>query len=64
MGAALLSLRRVVRDGDGRAVEYLAALYRPDLFELEMSLSRVGESAMRHWEPVVDQRQGETEGQG
>ena len=64
VGAALLSLRRVVRDGDGRAVEYLAALYRPDRFELEMSLSRVGESAMRHWEPVVEPPSGDTEGRG
>ena len=44
-------------------MEYLAALYRPDRFELEMSLSRVGESATRHWEPVVDLPSGDTEGQ-
>jgi len=29
-----------------------------------MSLSRVGESAMRHWEPVVEPPSGGTEGRG
>lgn len=54
VGAPLLSLNRVVRDGDGRGVEYLAALYRPDMFKLEMKLSRVGAGDARHWEPVVN----------
>lgn len=52
-GSALLWLRRVVRDADGRGVEYLSALYRPDRFQLEMDLTRVGEGTGRHWEPVV-----------
>ncbi|MEM9552145.1 MAG: GntR family transcriptional regulator, partial [Pseudomonadota bacterium] len=51
VGSALLSLRRVVRDADGCGVEYLSALYRPDLFRLDMDLTRVGESDARHWEP-------------
>ncbi len=54
VGAPLLSLNRVVRDADGQGVEYLAALYRPDMFKLEMSLSRVGAGEGRHWEPVVN----------
>lgn len=53
VGAALLSLTRVVRDADGRGVEYLQALYRPDRFRLEMDLTRVGRGAARHWTPVV-----------
>ena len=53
VGAPLLSLRRVVRDADGRGVEHLAALYRPELFRLEMTLSRVGTDDSRHWEPVI-----------
>ena len=53
VGAPLLSLKRVVRDADGRGVEHLAALYRPDLFRLEMTLSRVGNGDTRHWEPVI-----------
>ncbi len=52
-GAALLSLERVVRDIDGNCVEFLSALYRPDMFQLEMSLARVGEGSGRHWEPVI-----------
>ncbi len=54
VGAPLLSLNRVVRDADGQGVEYLAALYRPDMFKLEMTLGRVGAGEGRHWEPVVN----------
>jgi GntR family transcriptional regulator len=54
IGAPLLSLNRVVRDAGGQGVEYLSALYRPDMFRLEMSLSRVGAGQNRHWEPVVN----------
>ena len=57
VGSALLSLRRVVRDADGRGVEYLSALYRADLFRLEMTLNRVGGADDRHWEPVIDSEQ-------
>lgn len=55
VGSALLSIRRVVRDTSGRGVEYLSALYRPDLFRLEMTLDRVGAGDNRHWAPVFDQ---------
>lgn len=53
VGSPLLSLRRTVWDASGRGVEYLAALYRPDLFRLDMTLSRVGTGDARHWEPVI-----------
>ena len=53
VGSALLSLTRVVRDAKGRGVEYLSALYRPDMFRLEMQLARVGQGGARHWEPVT-----------
>ncbi len=53
VGAPLLSLRRVVRDDTGRGVEHLSALYRPDLFRLEMTLARTGTGDNRHWEPVI-----------
>lgn len=53
IGAPLLTLDRVVRDGDGQGVEYLSALYRPEMFRLEMSLNRVGAGEARHWQPVV-----------
>ena len=53
VGAPLLALRRVVQDAEGRGVEYLSALYRPDMFRLEMALHRVGSDETRHWEPVI-----------
>lgn len=53
VGAPLLALDRVVRDSAGQGVEYLSALYRPDMFRLEMELSRVGAREARHWEPVI-----------
>lgn len=58
-GSALLALRRVVRDETGRAVEHLSALYRPDRFQLEMQLARVGPGDARQWRPVVGERAGE-----
>jgi GntR family transcriptional regulator len=55
VGSALLSLKRVVRDVDGNGVEYLAGLYRPDMFSLEMPLTRVNSGGARHWEPAIGQ---------
>jgi GntR family transcriptional regulator len=52
-GAPLLSLTRTVRDAEGRGVEHLSALYRPDVFALEMRYARVGDGKARHWEPVI-----------
>lgn len=52
-GVALLHVRRIVRDMSGRGVEWLSALYRPDLFRLDMSLERVGGDHGRHWQPIV-----------
>ncbi|MEX0279999.1 MAG: GntR family transcriptional regulator [Arenibacterium sp.] len=60
VGAALLSLDRIVRDQAGRGVEYLSALYRPDLFQLDMSLARVGQASNRHWEPRIGTTKDET----
>jgi GntR family transcriptional regulator len=34
-------------------VEHLSALYRPEMFRLEMTLNRVGHGDARHWEPVI-----------
>ncbi len=52
-GSPLLSLKRTVWDTTGRGVEFLSSLYRPDLFRLEMTLTRVGSDEERHWEPVI-----------
>lgn len=56
VGSPLLSLERVVRDVTGRGVEHLSALYRPDRFRLEMSMTRIGAGDARHWEPVIGAR--------
>jgi len=53
-GAALIALSRVVLDAQGRGVEHLDALYRPDRFRLEMTLDRVGEGGARHWVPAPE----------
>lgn len=39
VGAPLIKLQRVVVDTEGRPVEYLTALYRPDRYQLEMVLT-------------------------
>lgn len=42
IGTALLSVRRLVYDVDDRPVQMLHGLYRPDRYEYQMELSRVG----------------------
>jgi len=44
LGAPLLCLRRIVRDKQDKPVEFLTALYRPDRYQLEMTLD-AGEAA-------------------
>lgn len=58
VGSPLLWLERIVRDADGRGVEHLSALYRPDRFRLEMRMTRTGAGEARHWEPVIGARAG------
>jgi GntR family transcriptional regulator len=55
VGAALLSIERVVRDDAGRGVEYLSALYRPDMFRFEMTLNRISDGGTGHWAPIMDE---------
>jgi GntR family transcriptional regulator len=52
IGAALIQLTRVVLDRQGRGIEYLSALYRPDMHSFEMTLSRTGRGAERRWAPI------------
>jgi GntR family transcriptional regulator len=40
VGSALLCIKRLVRDVSGEPVEYLEALYRPDVYEYAQELSR------------------------
>ncbi|MDE3079932.1 MAG: GntR family transcriptional regulator [Paracoccaceae bacterium] len=48
-GAALLDVRRVVRDRAGRPVEYISILYRPDLYRFAMNLTRVAGDGGARW---------------
>lgn len=54
VGAALLKLNRVVCDTDGRPVEWLTALYRPDRYQhrMRMKLTR-STKGQTLWEPVA-----------
>jgi len=53
IGAPLLCVKRQVRDQDDRVVEYIEALYRPDLYEYHMALSRAPETEKLIWAPEV-----------
>jgi len=48
-GAALLEITRIVSDRDGRPVEFIRVLYRPDRYQFEMDLKRVGERETSQW---------------
>lgn len=47
----LIELIRVVFDRNGRGVEHLHALYRPDRYTFEMELVRAGDVEARTWMP-------------
>lgn len=49
VGSALLAVRRLIHDEDGRPVQWLHGLYRPDRYEYQMQLSRVGDIAAKVW---------------
>lgn len=49
VGSALLAVRRLIHDQDGRPVQWLHGLYRPDRYEYQMQLSRVGDIAAKVW---------------
>lgn len=53
IGSALISLTRVVLGEDGRGIEHLAALYRPDMHAFHMEMLRTGDGANRHWRPLA-----------
>ncbi|MBC5783704.1 GntR family transcriptional regulator [Ramlibacter sp. USB13] len=49
VGSALLAVRRLIHDDAGRPVQWLHGLYRPDRYEYQMQLSRVGDIAAQVW---------------
>jgi len=44
VGTALLAVRRLVFDANGKPVQWLHGLYRPDRYEYQMEISQVGSS--------------------
>jgi GntR family transcriptional regulator len=48
-GSPLIELVRTVYDRDGRGVEHLYALYRPDRYSFEFDLVRSGGARKRSW---------------
>ena len=49
VGSALLAVNRLIRDADGRPVQWLNGLYRPDRYQYTMQLSRVGAIDAKIW---------------
>jgi GntR family transcriptional regulator len=49
VGSALLAVRRLICDEHDRPVQWLHGLYRPDRYEYEMQLSRVGSIDAKVW---------------
>lgn len=49
VGSALLAVSRLVRDSRDRPVQWLNGLYRPDRYQYDMQLSRVGSLDARVW---------------
>ncbi len=49
IGSALLAVQRLVFDVDERPVQWLQGLYRPDRYQYEMQLSRVGGIDAKVW---------------
>ena len=49
VGSALLAVRHLIHDADGRPVQWLHGLYRPDRYEYRMQLSRVGAIDAKVW---------------
>ena len=41
-------------DQDGRGVEYIQALYRPDRYHYEVLLTRVSNDGANSWSPVAN----------
>jgi GntR family transcriptional regulator len=52
-GSPLIELVRVVHDQNGRGVEHLHALYRPDRYAFEIDLVRSGATDTTGWSPVM-----------
>ncbi len=54
VGSALVALTRVIFDENGRGIEHLFALYRPDRYALRMDLVRAEGANGKRWVPAND----------
>lgn len=52
VGSPLLSVTRTVADQDGRPVEHINILYRPDRYQYRMKLARIQGAATKLWSPT------------
>ena len=52
VGAALLTITRVVRDRGGAGIEHITAHYRPDRYQFRMDLARVRDNGADTWRPA------------
>lgn len=52
LGAALVRLRRAVRDADGRTLLFQQSLYRPDRYEYHMLLTRERSTGQPRWRHI------------
>lgn len=51
-GDSLLKIQRIVYDENGRPVEFITALYVPELYQYRMKLTRVREASGNRWTPA------------
>ncbi len=58
VGAPLLRISRVVRGADGRPVEYIVGLYRPDRYQFRLDLTRSYGDGQARWTPTDDGEEG------
>ncbi len=49
VGSALMSVQRLIYDANGRPVQWLQGLYRPDRYQYQMELSRLGGVEAKVW---------------
>lgn len=58
VGQPLIATTRLVFDTEGRAIEHLAALYRPDQYEIRLDLARDGSGSSNLWRYEPDREEG------
>ena len=52
-GAPLLAVSRVVLDRTGEVVEFIRALYRPEMYTISMNMERIGLPDDRSWSTLA-----------